>query len=1050
MVPAFNQKAMRINFTLYLFCVFGLTWSSKTFCQSNSIPVPLYPPSPNTMNLGSFGEVPVGYYNGSSSITVPFKSIKTASGFEVPIELNYNSSGVKVDDYPGTVGMSWVLNAGGMVSRSIQGGDDFGSMGYYHNPQALPPYVLDDMCENQGENYWNNVILFSNQGKSPYAADSRPDIFHFNFCGNSGKYIYREDKMPAIFPFKNYQIYAHYQNIGNPATQQIYWIILDDQNNRYEFTRMEINRISSLPNGGTQDPYVSGAYLTKIITAKNEVINFEYDDFEYTYLQGKSYYFSASPKCGHEGSSGVSTTQIQVKTPVLKRISYNHFAVDFIYHTDAFSGSYQKILQQLIYTVNGQYQTAYQLEYDTDMIKQRAWLKSCTQLPAGNSTEKGPTYQFTYYNNDLLPARLHHSQDYWGYYNQNEYSLSLAPNIPEGLFDNHCNTPGDKIDNRPFIDRNADPERIKYGSLKRIQYPTGGFSEFEFEAHRFYNSYYSYYQINDEQIGAGLRLAQITNLSEDEKFISQKKFEYEEGLIMSIPMPYFQSIASCGGEAIQMLNSSSSSLMQVSLTASGALVGYSRIRERNVDESQQDNGKIERTYFNMQEEKPWEIVLGKRWTPSTPTQNFNWTTTGLFFPVGTPYNNENGTRNGSLLKEEIYRNRDSKYELVKTIKYEYDTIGLGRVAGHIFSFPSCNTNTHWNCLELVYLKYYHNTLYNRLKRKITTDYARGNTTEELPMFFTSTENYLYGNNSFHLLAGTQTQSGDLTLGTSFEYLTSPTPPQTAQDYYRLAIVNARNQYRNNLITERQEISFNTEYLPIQIRNKTISNSHTIMPSSFDVVSNFEYYNWPVLKKVSDNKGQKSSFVWDEVHEKLIVQASNATSDDFVYTGFDQNNSNGLSIPAAGIISTTDAKTGNSIYNLNYSSLSFNLNPGKYKVHFWYKQNVGQINLNLTAGTLLSYDNGIEDASGWYQYNALIEISSSSAITITGNLLMDELKVYPVESNLKTFAYSANGMVSSSNEANEITTYQYDEFGRLNLVGDNEGQVKNQIFSRLKQ
>ncbi len=1041
---------MRIKFTLYLFCVFGIFNSSKSFSQSNTTPVPFYPPSPNTMNLGSYGEVPVGYYNGSSAISVPLKSIKTASGFEVPIGLNYNSAGVKVDDYPGTLGMSWSLQAGGMVSRNIQGGDDFGSMGYYHNPQALPPYILDDMCEYQGENYWNSIILFSNQGRSPYAADSRPDLFNFNFCGASGKFIYRQDKMPAIFPFKNYQIYVHYQNIGNPSTQQIYWIILDDQNNRYEFTKMEINRISTLPNGGVQDPYISGAYLTKIITAKNEVINFEYDDFEYTYLQGKSYYFSASPKCGHEGASGVSTTQMQVKTPILKRISYNHFAVDFIYHTDAFSGSYQKILQQIVYTVKGQFQTAYQLEYDTDMAKQRAWLKSCTQLASGISNEKGPTYQFTYYQQDLLPPRLHHSQDYWGYYNQNEYSLSLAPNIPEGIFINECNTPGDKIDNRPFINRNADPERIKYGSLKRIQYPTGGFSEFEFEAHRFYNSYYSYYQINDEQIGAGLRLAQITNLSEDEKFLSQKKFEYEDGLIMSIPMPFFQSIASCGSSAVQMVNSSSSSLMQASLTASGSLVGYSKIIERNVDESQQDNGKIERSYFNMQEEKPWEIVLGKRWTPSTPTQNFNWTTTGLFFPVGTPYNNENGTRNGSILKEETFRNKNNKYELVRRIEYEYDTIGLGRVAGHIFSFPYCNNNTHWNCLELVYLKYYHNTLYNRLKRKTITDYPRGNTDEDLSLYFTSTETYLYGSNSFHLLAGVQRQAGNLSNATSFEYLSASTPPQTPQDYYRLAIINASNHYRNNLLIKREELTFNAEYLPIQIRNKTISNTHSIMPASFDEISNLEYYNWPVIKMISDNQGKKSSFVWDAVHEKVVAQVVNATTDDFVFTSFEENHSNGLTFPSSGLISTPDAKTGTTVYNLNYSSLNFNLNPGKYKLHFWYKQNLAQINLQIPNGTLLSYDDGIEDASGWYQYNALIEVTAASQISLSGNLLMDELKVYPVESYLKTFVYSPNGMISATNEANEITTYQYDEFGRLNLVGDNEGQVKSQIFSRVKQ
>lgn len=1041
---------MRANFTLFIFCLMGVLFHPDANAQNNITPVPLYPPSPNTINLGRYGEVPVGHYNGSASVSVPFLPLQTASGFQVPIELNYSGSGVRVDDYPGTVGMSWSLNAGGMVSRTIQGGDDFGSQGYYHNPLALPPYILDDMCEYNGENYWNSVILFSNQGRTPYAADSRPDLFNFNFCGKSGKYIYRPDKMPAIFPFKNYAIYVNYQNIGNPATQQISWTIVDEQNNRYEFTRMEINRISTMPNGGIQDPYISAAYLTKITTAKNEIVNFDYEDFEYTYQQGKSYYFSASPKCGHEGSSGVSTSTIQIKTPILKQISYNNFSVDFIYHQDAYSGSLQKLLKQVVYTIDGKFQTAYELEYDTDISSERIWLNKVKQLPNQATNEIGPEYTFTYYNKDLLPQRLHHSQDYWGYYNQNQYSLSLAPNIPEGLFVNECSSPGDKIDTRPIINRNTDAELIKYGSLKRIQYPTGGYTEFDFEPHRFYNDYYAYYNILDEQFGAGLRIAQITNLNEEEKFVSRKKFEYSEGLIMSIPMPFFQSIASCGNEAIQMFNSSSSSLMQASPTAAGSLVGYTKVTEFNVDENDQNNGKIERNYFNVHEEKPWEIVLGKRWQPATPTQSFNWQTTGLFFPSGSPYNNEYGTRNGSILSEEYFRNRSGSYETNRKVIYEYDTIGLGRIAGHIFSFPSCNNNTHWDCLELVYMKYYTNTLYNRLINKKTFSYSVGNVEEYTDLPFLSDENYLYGNASFHLLAGTEKSSGDLNMKTSFEYLAGLTSPQTPNDHYRLGIIQNTSNFRNNLLSDRLELSFNQELLPSQMRKKVVSNSHQLLPSINDHFTNFTYYSNALMKDAETNTKQKSSFVWDPVYEKIVAAVSNAGTDDIVYCGFDNNVNHRLNLQNAGIMNSPDAKTGTGIYNLNYSSLSFNFNKGKYRINFWYKQKISPINISVTSGSLLSFDLGTEDASGWFLYTALVELTSNSGISISGNLLMDELKVYPVDASLKSFTYGPNGMISMSNEANEVSTFVYDPYGRLTLIGDNEGQLKTQVLSVIKK
>jgi YD repeat-containing protein len=695
-------------------------------------------------------------------------------------------------------------------------------------------------------------------------------------------------------------------------------------------------------------------------------------------------------------------------------------------------------------------QNGFKLDYDTDMQKQRAWLTKCTQLPNMATSENGPVYEFTYYNKDLLPARLHHSQDFWGYFNQNQYSLSLAPNIPNGLFVNECAIPGDKVDSRPLINRNSDEELMKYGSLKRIKYPTGGYSEFEFEPHRFTNFYYTYYNINDEQIGAGLRVAQITNLSDDEKFISQKKFEYLDGLIMSIPMPFFQSIASCGGSAVQMFNSSSSSLMQASPTASGSLVGYGKVIEYNLDENKHDNGKIERTFYNVQEEKPWEIVLGRRWTPSTPTQAFNWLTTGLFFPVGTPYNNENGTRNGSILTEEYFRNRDNHYEINKKILYEYDTIGLGRVQGHIFAFPSCNTNTHWNCLEMVYIRYYTNTLYNRLINKKTFNYSIGKVNEYLDMPLINEDNYLFSTASFHLMAGTEKISGDMNLKTSFEYLPSLTAPQTPNDHYRLGIISNTSNYRNNLLLDRLELNFNNDLLPIQMRKRIVTNSHQLLAATNDDVTNFTYHDNAHMKMAETSDQQKTSFIWDPVYEKITALILNATENDFVYTGFDNNVKHRISYQNFGLMNTPEAKTGSGVYNLNYSPIGFDLNPGKYRINFWYKQNIGSINITVSAGNLLSIDIGTEDASGWKMYTALIEVNSSSSITISGNCLMDELKVYPVEASLKTFTYSQNGMISNSNEANEVSTFKYDAFGRLTLIGDNEGQVKTQVISRIKQ
>jgi YD repeat-containing protein len=312
------------------------------------------------------------------------------------------------------------------------------------------------------------------------------------------------------------------------------------------------------------------------------------------------------------------------------------------------------------------------------------------------------------------------------------------------------------------------------------------------------------------------------------------------------------------------------------------------------------------------------------------------------------------------------------------------------------------------------------------------------------------DNYLFSTASFHLMAGTEKISGDMNLKTSFEYLPSLTAPQTPNDHYRLGIISNTSNYRNNLLLDRLELNFNNDLLPIQMRKRIVTNSHQLLAATNDDVTNFTYHDNAHMKMAETSDQQKTSFIWDPVYEKITALILNATENDFVYTGFDNNVKHRISYQNFGLMNTPEAKTGSGVYNLNYSPIGFDLNPGKYRINFWYKQNIGSINITVSAGNLLSIDIGTEDASGWKMYTALIEVNSSSSITISGNCLMDELKVYPVEASLKTFTYSQNGMISNSNEANEVSTFKYDAFGRLTLIGDNEGQVKTQVISRIKQ
>ena len=84
------------------------------------------PPTPNAANFMQYGNMPVNASTGRPSISIPIYTVEE-DGVQVPISISYDASGIKVSDISSTVGLKWSLNAGGMISRSINDIDDFTS-----------------------------------------------------------------------------------------------------------------------------------------------------------------------------------------------------------------------------------------------------------------------------------------------------------------------------------------------------------------------------------------------------------------------------------------------------------------------------------------------------------------------------------------------------------------------------------------------------------------------------------------------------------------------------------------------------------------------------------------------------------------------------------------------------------------------------------------------------------------------------------------------------------------------------------------------------------
>jgi hypothetical protein len=176
--------ALRITRVLASFAVL-LIASLPAVAQSPLFPRML-PPSPTSSELGKYGNVNVGLSTGAVNYNIPLLTVGSGN-INVNIALAYSSGGTKVDQIASRAGLGWVLDAGGVVNRTVYGDRDEAAL-YVAPPANLysdSPQVRD---------YLENVAL----NKDGY--DTEPDIFSFSFNGNAGKFILDQaDKSKVIF-----------------------------------------------------------------------------------------------------------------------------------------------------------------------------------------------------------------------------------------------------------------------------------------------------------------------------------------------------------------------------------------------------------------------------------------------------------------------------------------------------------------------------------------------------------------------------------------------------------------------------------------------------------------------------------------------------------------------------------------------------------------------------------------------------------------------------------------------------------------------------------
>jgi YD repeat-containing protein len=432
------------------------------------------PRTPEVAALEKFGDYPVGYNTGTVNISVPFFNLSLGNYGNLPISISYHSSGIKLSDVSGRVGVGWALNAGGCISRDVRGQKDETSKTGFFN------FINNHIGYNFPEELYATTSETLLDSIDTNQIDSEPDLFYLTLPSGSYNFFYGNDGKFHTSPYSNIKIEqtALTNNLGKGC-----WIITDESGVKYYFGFYENNYAIEYSTNGNTGRRVANAWkLLAIVSPENKLLaTFSYADtsYEKPTVKRNSYKFRSSKVSswcgtysGDEALEGLNTSSSlfyydgcdlsDISIPGCGTISF---------HTKSSYTNYVHMVDKITYTdAISNKSIFYGLNYDNT---NRCFLLSINRTDSSNKHE---TYRVFDYHEGLPDSFDSYSQDYWGYYNgKNNSNL-----FPASAYYEHPAA-------FSYSDRYPNEKAI-CGSLKSIYYPTGGKTTFEYENNSIYVS----------------------------------------------------------------------------------------------------------------------------------------------------------------------------------------------------------------------------------------------------------------------------------------------------------------------------------------------------------------------------------------------------------------------------------------------------------------------------------------------------------------------------------------------------------------------------------
>lgn len=486
---------------------------------------------PQMKLLNQYGNYPVNLSTGLVDISIPIYEI-TSGDLKLPVSISFHSSGLKANETESSLGVRWVLNTGGMVSRNIKGYPDQ----KYPFKQGINSSFKPDFLTlfgttwTEGQNDPGSLSLIaglsdpSYYNKSIEYEDTEYDIFSYNLPnGKNGKFILRDSaniKIPSLMPYEPYKIKV----LDRDFSGYLGFEITDEIGTTYKYSVVESNT----------DSQFIGWYLKNIVSAnKCDTITLEYalkrrqstywSDYvdAYDFVEANTSYDDedfrdiVSSEIGwHIPNREFSANYLLNDDFLISKIKFKSGALEFNY-TNGNNAYLTSII--LKNSTNNQIVRDFNFDIRLGLNGDMKFLKKMVSKGYINGVSVDEeVHQFEYYDSADIPKydNLGKYADWWGYYThlggRKILSESLALyNLPSSFLPVYVAIGGN-------ANRNSNGNDMTMGMIKKIHYPTGGNSEFKYEANKF----------NNTECG-GLRIKEIKNYSGIGNY-EIKRYEYGE------------------------------------------------------------------------------------------------------------------------------------------------------------------------------------------------------------------------------------------------------------------------------------------------------------------------------------------------------------------------------------------------------------------------------------------------------------------------------------------------------------------------------------------